>query len=62
MYSNSLIEASQAALPMQESVRDRLGRNLKGAESVVEDIKRAIELLDKYPEMEELTNLLRRVG
>jgi len=56
------MKLAQCESPIQENVKDRLVRNLKGAESVVEDIKRAITLLEKYPDMEELTNLLRRVG
>ena len=61
MYGNDM-KLAQCESPIQENVKDRLVRNLKGAESVVEDIKRAITLLEKYPDMEELTNLLRRVG
>ena len=46
---------------VQESKRDQLLRMKKSAESHIADINPALEILAKNPEIEELTDLLRRL-
>ncbi len=45
----------------EETQRQRLGRLKKSLQDRIKDIDRALELLDKNPDMEELHDLLRRV-
>jgi hypothetical protein len=53
---------TEAALsPVQESTRMRLERTKQHLEDRIKDIDRAVELLGKNPEMEELQDLLRRI-
>lgn len=47
--------------PVQESQRQRLERERKFLSTRIVDIDRALDLLEKHPEMEELTDLLRRL-
>lgn len=47
--------------PVQESNRDRLLRIKKSVDSTSKDIERALEILNKYPEIEELNDILRRI-
>jgi len=61
MMNNDLCqEVDMPRSPKQESTRDRLERTKKALLSHLEDINRALSLLEKYPEMEELTDLLKR--
>lgn len=50
-----------ALSPVQESQRERLTRTKQNLIDMIKDIDRALELLEKYPEIEELQDLLRRV-
>lgn len=50
-----------ACSPVQESQRQRLEREKKHLTARITDIDRALDLLAKHPEMEELTDLLRRL-
>ena len=45
----------------EESQRQRLERQKKHLIDRVADIDRALALLEKYPDIEELTDLLRRI-
>lgn len=46
---------------VQESQRQRLVRLKQNLESRIQDINLALQLLDKNPEIEQLTDLLRRI-
>lgn len=46
---------------IEETQRLRLERSKKHYQSQIADIDRALALLEKYPEIEELQDLLRRV-
>lgn len=46
---------------VQESQRQRLTRLKQNLESRIQDIDLALSLLDKNPEIEQLTDLLRRI-
>lgn len=62
MYSDSpQVERGLACSPMQESKRDQLTREKAHLLSRIEDIDKVLAMFDKYPETEELVNLLRRV-
>lgn len=54
-------EMGLACSPRQESKRDQLVRERLHLQSRIEDIDKVIAMFDKYPETEELVNLLRRV-
>lgn len=60
-YDSPKVEQSLACSPVQESQRQRLEREKKYLTSRIIDIDRALDLLAKHPEMEELTDLLRRL-
>lgn len=59
-YSDSQL-ACVSLSPGQESNRDRLLRIKKSVDSTLKDIERALEILNKYPEIEELNDILRRI-
>lgn len=62
MFDKACVDYPQAPLsPLQENQRHRLERIKMELMSRVQDIDRAIALLDKNPEIEELTDLLRRI-
>lgn len=62
MYNDSpKVEMGLACSPIQESQRQRLERERKYLSARIVDIDRALTLLEKNPEMEELTDLLRRI-
>lgn len=63
MFNDYPVEKSigLAVSPMQESKRDQLVRERLHLQSCIEDIDKVIAMFDKYPETEELVNLLRRV-
>lgn len=62
MFNDSpQVERGLACSPIQESQRQRLEREKKYLTSRIIDIDRALLLLEKHPEMEELTDLLRRL-
>ena len=52
---------SMSLSPVQETTRIRLERMKKDLESRIQDINLAIHLLEKNPEIEQLTDLLRRI-
>ncbi len=51
----------KAISPNEESQRSRLERNKKHHQDRIADIDRALALMDKNPDMEELHDILRRV-
>lgn len=53
--------AECAKSPMQESNRERLERQKAFMVSQIADIDEALGLLEKYPEIEKLQDLLRRI-
>lgn len=60
-YDSPKVESGLACSPVQESQRQRLERERKYLAARIVDIDRALTLLEKNPEMEELTDLLRRI-
>ena len=46
---------------MEESTKQRLERQKKWNQEKIDDIDEALALLEKYPDMEKLTDLLRRI-
>lgn len=61
-YENEGITSlGPAVSPLQESKRQQLERSKKHLLEAIADIDRTLALLDKYPETEELMDLLRRV-
>jgi len=54
---NYLNAAKQAGVP---SLKLRLDRAVKDAESALAEAKRAREILDAHPELEELLNIMQR--
>ena len=60
-YDSPKVETGLACSPVQESQRQRLEREKKFMLIRVAEIDRALELLALHPEMEELTDLLRRL-
>jgi len=62
MYEGYAKEANALVCsPVQESKRDQLTREKTHLLSRIEDINKVLAMFDKYPETEELVNLLRRV-
>lgn len=64
MYSDYPEQAKSVGIglaTMQESNRQRLEREKAHLLNRVSDIDRALALFDQHPEMEELTDLLRRI-
>ena len=53
--------ATLAESPMQESTKQRLEREKHYLQERIDDINEALALLEKYPDMERLTDLLRRI-
>ncbi len=51
----------KAISPVQESKRDYLVRLRQGLMSQIADIDRCLVIFEKNPEIEELTNILRRL-
>lgn len=60
-YPEARLAGSVAMSPVQESKRDQLAREKTHLQSRIEDIDKVLALFTKYPETEELINLLRRV-
>lgn len=60
-YPESGLKNAVALSPMQESKRDQLAREKAHLLFRIEDIDKVLAMFDKYPETEELVNLLRRV-
>lgn len=58
---SSLLKNAVAVNCVQESTRQRLERQKKALESSLEDVNKALELLNKNPELEEFHEALRRV-
>lgn len=56
------LRPGMAISPVQEPVEDRLARQRKQLMDEVEAIDRALEILNKQPELLETLNVLRRVG
>lgn len=54
-------DSGLAQCSVQETTRQRLERMKKHLQGNVADIDRTLELLNLHPELEELTDLLRRV-
>lgn len=62
MNKYEAVETAGLALStVQESTKQRLERTKKALLSHVSDIDEALSLLEKYPDMEKLTDLLRRI-
>ena len=60
-YGNQMeVKCESSLSSMQETARQRLERRKKDLLSHLEDVNEAIGLLEKYPDMERLTDLLRR--
>lgn len=55
------VNQGMALSSVQESKREQLEREKKHLASRIEDIDKVLAMFDKYPETEELVNLLRRV-
>lgn len=55
------VEKAVALSPMQESTRDRLLRVKKGLEEHLADVTQALDLLDRFPDMEKFQDIMRRV-
>lgn len=53
--------AEQALSPMQAKTRDILVQRKKHLEEQLADVNKAIDLLDKHPELEEYQDVMRRV-
>lgn len=60
-YPEARLAGAVSMSPVQESKRDQLVREKKSLQSRIEDIDKVLGLFDKYPETEDLINLLRRV-
>lgn len=60
MY-NDTPKAEMSLATLEESTKDRLERQKKHLLLRVADIDEALMLLNKYPDMEKLTDLLRRI-
>lgn len=53
-------EPSQAVAMRMPTLKERLDLAVKQAESNLSDAKRAREILDKHPELEELMNIMQK--
>jgi len=60
MFDGNKALAESPLSPNQERTRDRLERSKKALEHHLADINRALELLDKHPELEEFQDVLKR--
>ena len=54
---NAVMETKSVGMP---SLKQRLAQSVKEAESRLTDAKRAAEILDKNPELEELLNIMQK--
>ena len=61
MYEESKVMATIGTSLVQESTRDRIVRQKNSLLDRIKDIDRALKLLEKNPELEELQDLLRRI-
>lgn len=62
MYDHGLrAEPNMAVATLQESNRQRLEREKKYLTERIADIDRALAIFTAHPEMEEITDLLRRL-
>ena len=60
-YDSSKVAQGLACSPVQESQRQRLEHEKKYLTDRIAVIDRALAIFTQYPEMEEITDLLRRL-
>ena len=61
MYDGGSAGVLQEKTPTQMPIKERLTRQKKQLEEHIKDIEKALTLLERNPDIEELTNLLGRL-